>query len=75
MTVERASELVNKLKGDDKIDLFCFFEQQLNPGRDVGGQPWSQWFAGLCGFGIASQVQEITVEEALAFMYPNDTSF
>lgn len=78
MTVERASELVNKLKGDDKYDLFGFFEQQLNPGHDVNGEPWSQWFARLCGFGIATQVKEITIEEALAFMYPgcgyNDTN-
>ncbi len=47
MTLERASELVKSLKGNEKIDLFCFFEQYFDLD-DLRRET----FAGMCGFGV-----------------------
>lgn len=64
MTVERASELVKASLGNTKIDLFCHFEQHLNPHPPkLNGQwndaymNWQQMFAEMCGFLIATNVR------------------
>ncbi len=61
MTVERASELVKALTGDEKIDLFCHFEAELNPfcpkTQEDKCAEWQEMFALMCGFGIATNVK------------------
>lgn len=61
MTIEKAAELVCKLTGKDKIDLFCHFEELLNPypPKNADGswnrkfEDWQITFANMCGFGSA----------------------
>ena len=56
MTLERASDLVLKLRETDPIaavDLFCHFDDVFHLSeRDKIHQ-----FAELCGYGLASEVQ------------------
>ena len=59
MTLERASELVAKMTDfDSAIDLFCFFEEKLNPYSPElqEGRNWQNTFASLCGFGVVELV-------------------
>ena len=64
MTIERISEILSKLDGMDRIDLFCHFEQLLNPHPvQVDGvwnekaANWQEMFAQMCGYGIAKNVK------------------
>jgi hypothetical protein len=59
MTLERASEMVSKMRlidGTAAIDLFCHFDDvfQLNDGmyRNDGGEAITR-FAEMCGYSIA----------------------
>ena len=58
ITVERAAELVNKLEDIDKVDLFCHFVEVL----DVQGKEAIEFFASLCGFGIAKNARIVEEE-------------
>lgn len=58
MTLERASELVAKLRlvdGDAAIDLFCHFDDVFKLNSEDGEAITR--FAELCGYGIASDVK------------------
>lgn len=54
MTIERAAELVSALYGDEKIDLFVFFETHfgLNSFR-------REVFASMCGFGVVADCYRV----------------
>lgn len=59
MTMERASEIVARLVSckemDLAIELFCRFEETLNPHdpKSDRGANWQEMFAGMCGFEVA----------------------
>jgi hypothetical protein len=67
LTLEKASEIVSKLKGIEKIELFCHFEEILNPFppvlKDGSWNPqaaqWQEMFAEMCDFGIAKNATKI----------------
>lgn len=58
MTIEKAAELVSKLTGSDKVELFCHFEELLNPfdPQSEESGDWCCMFAEMCGYGIARNV-------------------
>ena len=60
MTIEKAAEFVNRATVDDRPELFCHFEELLNPHPSkIKGEynekaaDWQEMFAAMCGFGIA----------------------
>jgi hypothetical protein len=67
MTIEKAAELVCKLTSKDKIDLFCHFEDLLNPHppKNADGswnrecEKWQITFANMCGFRSACNAKSV----------------
>ena len=60
MTMERASEIIKSHHDSDmRIDLFCHFENILNPFDPLSeqGAEWQKMFAVMCGYGLAINVE------------------
>jgi hypothetical protein len=66
MTLEKAADLVkNASTSDDRIALYCHFEETLNPHQPKNQDNswnercanWQSMFAEMCGFALATNVQ------------------
>lgn len=64
MTIEKAAEIVSKMTDRQaRIELFCHFEENLNPhppktadGWSEASFKWQKMFAKMCGFGTAQKI-------------------